>query len=201
MKKRTVRALICLLTLILPVFAAHAATVRLAPIGSAEEIFSKVSVYCNKWHDLIGSVLGYDMSFNMDRVKQTQGKHYDIGGNQVTSFDFDGISAEIGDDLTVYAMTIPILDGTKEKYTSTARIFAVLNALAFDFPSSDEEMSKRYMSCLSEYLDFMEKNKETLSAGEFAYWEVQTDKGEFEFQFISIDGRLRMIFDKLYFDD
>lgn len=189
------------LILMLCFSASLAGTLKYIPVGSAEEIISAAAVYCNKWHELIGSALGYDMAFNENNVTVIQQKHYDMGGNRVTTFDMDGIQVDVDDDLTIYAIQIPVLSGTKEQYASTARIFAVVNALAFNYPSSDAEMSQRYMGCLSEYLDFMEENKDKLAAGDIVYWKINTDKGEFEFQFIAVNGRLRMMYDNAYIED
>lgn len=180
---------------------AQASTVKYAPIGNAGEILSAAAVYCNKWDELIGSTFGYDMAFNDNNMSVVQEKHYDIGGNQVTTFNIDGIHVDADADLTVYSIQIPVLSGKKEQYTSTARIFAVLNALAYDYPYSDEEMSQRYMACLGEYVTFMEENKDILAAGNSAYWTVKTEKGEFKFSFISVNGRLMMIYNKIYFED
>ncbi len=195
-------AFMALLLLLCSVSFALASTLKTSPIGSAEEIFSTVTVYCNKWHSLIGQTLGYNMAFDSEKITMRESKHYNMGGIKVTTFDFDGISAEITDDLTIYGIQIPILSGQKEQYASTARVFALVSAVAYDYPSSDAEMTNRYMSLLSEYLDFMESNKDVLAAGNLADWNITTEKGSFDFSFMAgTGGQLRMIFEQIYFED
>ena len=200
--KRLTAALAAMLLLLCVAASALAATLKTAPIGSAEEIFSAVAVYCGKWNSLIGETMGYNMTFDAENVTQKESKHYNMGGIRVTTFDFDGISAEITDDLTVYGIQIPIRSGQEGQYASTARVFALVSAVAYDYPSSDAEMTDRYMSLLSEYLDFMEANKDVLAAGDIAYWEKETDKGSFEFSFMAgTGGQIRMIYEQIYFED
>ena len=90
---------------------------------------------------------------------------------------------------------------SQEQYASTARIFGLINALGYDYPHSDAEMTVRYMDLLAAYTDFMEVNKEKLAAEEIVYWTVSTDKGNLEFQFMAISGRLRMMYDLMYLED
>ena len=185
---------------ILSLSAAIAGTVKIPPICQASDLLSSASVYCNRWDRLIGKSVGYDMAFDETNVRKIADKHSDMGGNEVTAFDFDGIWLDVDDDQTVYAVTIPVEPGTEGQYASTARIFAVISAMAYDFPDSEKEMTARYMNLMDEYLDFMEQNKETLADGSFAYWKITTGKGEFTFQFIYISGKLRMMYDELYFE-
>ena len=189
------------LVLILSLSVAAAGTVKLPPIGTAEQIISQAGVYCNEWQDLIGDAFGYNMSFDEENVSVVQKEHYDVGGNKVRTVDFDGIQLDVDDDLTAYAAQIPISTDRKEKYTGTARVFALVSALAYDYPSSEAEMSARYMTLLTEYNDFMEKNAADLAGGSFVYWDISTEKGDFEFQFCMEKGRILMLYDKLYFAD
>lgn len=198
---KKILAFVAALIVLISTSSVRASTLRTAPVGNAEELFSAISVYCNRWHSLIGEALGFDMSFNPDNIRMTDKKHYNMGGIEVTTFDMDGISVDVSDDLSVYEVQIPIKSGQREQYSSTARIFALISALAYDFPSSEQEMSNRYMTLLSEYLDFMEQNKGALASGDIAYWEIETEKGEFEFQFIAEEGRLMMLYDQMYFAD
>ena len=195
---------ICCLVLLFVLFSlsvAHGGTLKFAPIGNAESIISAAAVYCNKWDELIGSAVGYHMAFNESRTSVVQKKHIDMGGNMVTTVDIDGIHMNIDDNMTVYTIQVPVRSGEKEQYVSTARIFAVINAIAYDYPSSDAEMSQRYMDCLSEYLAFMEENKDLLASSNVVYWTIETEKGVFEFRFVAISGRIRMLYDKMYFED
>ena len=201
MKRNLVRLTAWVLLFVLFVSSSSASTVKLAPVGSAEEIISAVAVYCDKWHELIGADLGYNMAFDETNITLTQDWHTDVGGNRVKSFNFDGIVADLDEEMNVYTLMVGIESGRKEQYTSTARIFGIICAVAYDYPSSERAMTDRYLTLLGEYLDFMEKNKDTLAAGEFAYLEITTEKGEFEFQFFAYNGKTRMIFDKMYFAD
>lgn len=198
------RRIFCLVLSVLVLFvsASAAGTITLPAIGSAEEIISAASVYCNKWNELIGGAFGFDMSFDPNNIRKVEERHYDLAGNQVVTFDFDGIQADVDDDLMVHSFDIRIQATTsQEQYASTARIFGLINALGYDYPHSDAEMTARYMDLLTAYTEFMEANKEKLAAEEIVYWTVTTDKGDLEFQFIAIGGRLRMMYDLMYLED
>lgn len=187
------------LNVLVPFSSAQASTVKLAPIGEAGEIFGRIAAYCGEWNRQIGSSVGCDLSFSSDKLVIIQKKHYDMGGNQVTTFNMDGILFDADDHYTVYSIAVPIRSGTQAQYAATARIFALINTLAYDFPDGPEGMTARYTDLLDRYTAFMEENRETLSSGDFAYWEIETEKGEFEFQFIAEEGRLLMRYDRMYF--
>lgn len=189
------------LILILCLSVAAAGTVKLPPIGTAEEIISRASIYCNKWQELIGDAFGYDMAFREENVSVVQEYHYDMGGNKVRTVDFDGIRLDVDEDMTAYAAEIAVTQEGKEQYTGTARVFAFVSAVAYDYPASDEEMIARYTSILTEYNDFMEANRDALAAGDFIYWEMSTGKGDFEFQFYPVGNRILMLYDRLTFEE
>lgn len=199
MKSRLNRPLIRLFAVLLSLLMlpeALASTVRTDPVGSAEKIFSTLSVYCNQWQELIGKPMGADLSFNPENIKKAEDLHYDLGGHQVTTFNFDGVYAEVDNDLNVYSVEIRIQEGEQAQYAATSRIFALISALSGDLPSSEAEMKQRYLSLLSEYLSFMEENRETLSAGNFAYWQI----GDLELSFFREAGILHMLFDRMTFE-
>lgn len=188
--------------LFFPSAGAETVHVKLDPIGKSEEILPKIAVYCDKWHDSVGKSLGFDMDFDESNLRQTQEKHFDMGGNQVTTFDMDGVEIEIDDERTIYSVTVIIPDDSKAKYAAYARIFALKEALTRDYPASPDGMTTRFLDDLTAYTDFMEANKAQIAAGEITYWRIPDENGEeLEFQFYPLsNGRLMMIFDKLYFD-
>lgn len=203
MKKHLLSVLTSLivLTVVVSTSFALASTLKLGPIGEAGKIFGRIASYCGEWNRQIGPSVGFDLSFDSGKLETIQKKHYDMGGNQVTTFNMDGILFDADDDFTVYGISIPIRSGVQEQYAATARIFALINTLAYDFPDSPDGMTVRYTDLLEQYTAFMEENKETLASGDIAYWEIETDKGEFEFQFFSEDGRLVMLYDRMFFAD
>lgn len=203
MKKRLLSIVTGMMVLAVVVSAtfAQASTLKLAPIGEAGKIFGRVASYCGEWNRQIGPSVGCDISFDSGKLETVQKKHYDMGGNQVTTFDMDGVLFDADDNFTVYSISVPIRSGVQEQYAATARIFALVNTLAYDFPDSPDGMSARYTDLLDQYSAFMEESKDTLASGDIAYWEIETEKGEFEFQFIAEEGRLMMLYDQMYFAD
>lgn len=202
MKKKRLFVMFLLIALCLSCHFSCASTIKYAPIGDARDIISAVSVYCNEWQELIGSAFGYDISFNLDNMSKKRDKHFDMGGNVVITYNFDGITAEVAEDSTVYQIQVPIALEGNESHAAMARIFALRNIMMYgDYPESSEKMIERYLVSLTEYTEFMDKNKDAIADGQFVYWTFESEKEEFEFQFVSIDGHLRMIFDKMYFTD
>ena len=200
MKKRLF-ALLAALILAAAISSSCASTVKYATLGSAEDIISRVVVYCDKWQELIGDAFGAHMAVDQDKLKKTQDYHFDMGGNQVATFDLDGISIDMDSDLNVYHISIRIGDEPGDITAATSRIAGVINAIGFDFPHDDDEMLARYMNYLTEYTDFMEKNKEKIAGGSAAFWTVETDNGPLEWSIVSISGRQRATLENLYFVD
>lgn len=188
--KRLAAALAALI-LLLSASSALAITMRIGSIGNAEEIFPAVAFYCNSWQKLFGESTGVDLSFDPEHVTVIAEKHINLNGNMVTSFDYDGIIADVEDDHLIYEIQIPMHFGEAEQDASVARLFALVNALGFDEPASDEEMTGRYTSLLEDYKLFLNENRYVLAVGDFAYWKVKTDKRELEF-FFSADEDSRI---------
>ena len=189
------------LMLVLLLQSAAADTVRLAPLGSAEQIFSAVSVYCNKWCEQAGGTFGSeDMAFDRANSRKIADAHTDFGGNTVTTFDFDGITADVGGDLNVYSITIqnnPEITGMNY-YIS--RFLAVICALGYDMPATDEEIARRYSDLSTEYYTFTDAHREELTDGDIVYWDLETEKGPLEVGFIVLDEHPRITIEKMYFD-
>lgn len=203
MKKRLHTALTILtaLMILVSVSSALASTLRLAPIGEAGKIFGRVASYCGEWNRVIGPSVGYDLSFDSGKIEVIQKTHADMANNQVTTYNMDGILFDADESFTVYSITVPVRSGDQEQYAATARIFALVNTLAYDFPDSPDDMAARYTGLLDQFTTFMEENREVLAAGDIVSWIIATEKGEFEFQFIVEEGRLLMLYDQMYFSD
>ena len=197
--RRTILSVFLMLVLLFQ--SAAADTVRLAPLGSAEQIFSAVSVYCNKWCEQAGGTFGSeDMAFNRANSRKIADAHTDFGGNTVTTFDFDGITADVGGDLNVYSITIQDNPEITGSYYYYSRFFAVICVLGYEMPATDEEMSSRYHSLEEEYFAFAYANQEEFTDGDIVYWDLETEKGPLEVSFVFLDEHPRVTIEKMYFD-
>ena len=204
---RRAAALLIVLMCFAVVSVALAGTMRYAPLGPAEDLLGKVSVYCDSWNTLIGSALDVDLSFDPDKLSTIEALHYDMGGNRVTTLDVDGIHLDVDSELTVYSVTIHITPTTEGQYAATSRIFAVLNALFMDLPHDESEMLSRYMDELEQYTAFLEENKNKLASTGLVYYDIAhfsspkaADEPEFEVVFTAIGGRIHVTIDRLYFE-
>jgi len=196
MKKRY---FLLLLVLILSVISsAHADYME--PVGTAEDLFGRIAVYCNNWQRLVGDTFGFDISYDPDNITMTRSEYASYGGIMVTSFDCDGIIADVDDDLNVYDLFIPIDSDSKKQYAGIGRVLAVIAANGYDFPDSDDDMTTMFMALFTKYLDALETGENDLVENGIAFWTVETEKKGMEFYFTRIDGKLYFSYNKITFE-
>ena len=154
-----------------------------------EDVLSAMTVYCTHWQQLIGDPMGYTFSFDPENLKLLRDRHEDMYGKMVTTFIIDGIYADIDDNLNVFTMLFPQKTGD---ISETVKVLAAISALAYDFPASNAEMRERFLQILTEYNDFTERHLAELLAGDSATWTKTTEKGTFQFNFYTSNGKIQV---------
>ena len=122
-----------------------------ASIGTLDDIFGFITVYCDHWNNSFGEAFGTDMSFDFDNfsVLQNPGMDSFLNGDSVFLYDIDGIVAEV--DITSYdviSIYVPMITEKYDTYQVLSRTGAIMSYFAYDAPSSESELRNRYIETM-----------------------------------------------------
>lgn len=154
-------------------------------MGTMEDLFSSVAVYCKHWNQIIGPSFSTDLSFDTDdwTIEKTTDFDTAMAGDFYVVINVDGIRAVIDfQEHNVYSLSVPLYNSKYDSYQNLARIAAVICAVAYDFPKSNQEMKERYIDIGKLITDQADRLLEELqTGGREVSFSVQTELGLFKF--------------------
>ena len=171
--------------------------------GPAGEMAGWVSVYCNEWNDIIGSVFGSDMSYDADNFTIIEKR---VDG---ATMDIDGIIMDVDYDLNVLSMRVNLTDKSRDTYADLSRCLAMVATLSYDLPESRLAMKNRFIALMEEYMkgiefhnwyadlksDIPSKSDSSEYSTEAKF--LDTTKGSDVYYFCSVGGNLYFSTDDL----
>lgn len=147
------------------------------------------TVYCKHWNDTVGKEYGIDISYDSDRMTVIKAmlEGFSGGTMDLNVADYDGIIAETDWNYNVYSLRANTIPDNVEKLYSISRVSALINAVAYDFPSTERQMTERFIETMNLYMDFLSANVDEILDGNAKTMTVKTSKGEFDFNFVFMD--------------
>lgn len=147
MKRFVCFALVCIILALGVGAAAEPETVSDHGYGPVEDVLGRVAVYCNEWDKIIGPSFGSDLSFNQKNISNTSN---DFG---ILSAEIDGITTYMDEDMNVLMMEVIISDSSRDSLWTLARCLAIINAVYYDLPTTQDEMKHRFLDLMDVYMD------------------------------------------------